>query len=224
MQQDSTPSPKVCPECAHVFQGNGWDGIDAHWRAHHESVMPYKEAWPLIKAGTYRALFIDLPYEIDQFREAFRELLNPQPKLVVRNALVDSVACRARCLIEFFSEKGSYSRKATEFTKSDYQLLARVRVDGLYGQISSQISHLQKRPTDSADKFNATDIKMARFLEGEIARFTEALKPDYRARFRCNTRPIDFVVLPAKVIATTSHSGSLTVITTDGVTGPHKPL
>jgi hypothetical protein len=45
--------PNVCPECDHVFQGNGWDGIDAHWRANHESVMPYDEAWPLIKNGAY---------------------------------------------------------------------------------------------------------------------------------------------------------------------------
>lgn len=48
------PLPNVCPECGHVFQGNGWDGIDAHWRAAHGGVMPYEEAWPLIKAGTYR--------------------------------------------------------------------------------------------------------------------------------------------------------------------------
>ena len=33
--------PRVCPECDHVFQGNGWDGIDAHWRANHETVMRY---------------------------------------------------------------------------------------------------------------------------------------------------------------------------------------
>lgn len=44
---------KVCPECQHTFQGNGWDGIDAHWRAKHEQIMPYEEAWPLVKAGTY---------------------------------------------------------------------------------------------------------------------------------------------------------------------------
>jgi hypothetical protein len=44
---------KVCPECGHVFKGNGWDGIDAHWRSKHEGVMPYEEAWPLLKAGTY---------------------------------------------------------------------------------------------------------------------------------------------------------------------------
>ena len=32
--------PKVCPQCGQVFQGNGWDGIDTHWRANHESIMP----------------------------------------------------------------------------------------------------------------------------------------------------------------------------------------
>ena len=45
--------PKVCPECGHVFQGDGWDGIDSHWREKHEHVMPYTEAWPLISSGTY---------------------------------------------------------------------------------------------------------------------------------------------------------------------------
>lgn len=45
---------KVCPECGHTFQGNGWDGIDAHWKSKHDSVMPYEKAWPLIKTGDYR--------------------------------------------------------------------------------------------------------------------------------------------------------------------------
>jgi hypothetical protein len=45
---------KVCPECGHVFKGNGYDGIDAHWRSKHENIMPYREAWPMIKDGTYR--------------------------------------------------------------------------------------------------------------------------------------------------------------------------
>lgn len=44
---------KVCPECGYVFQGNGWDGIDAHWRAKHEQIMPYVQAWPLISSGRY---------------------------------------------------------------------------------------------------------------------------------------------------------------------------
>ena len=46
---------KVCPECGYVFKGNGWDGIDAHWRAKHEHVKPYAEAWPLLRANKYPA-------------------------------------------------------------------------------------------------------------------------------------------------------------------------
>lgn len=47
---------KVCPECGHMFRGNGWDGIDAHWRKEHEHVLPYKMAWPLIRAGKYDSI------------------------------------------------------------------------------------------------------------------------------------------------------------------------
>jgi len=45
--QVNTPKtgPRVCPECMYVFQGQGWDGIDAHWRARHEIVMPYAAFW-----------------------------------------------------------------------------------------------------------------------------------------------------------------------------------
>jgi 5-methylcytosine-specific restriction protein A len=34
--------PRVCPVCGHEFQGNGWGGIDAHWRSRHEDVMKYE--------------------------------------------------------------------------------------------------------------------------------------------------------------------------------------
>ena len=44
----------VCPECGYQFRGYGFDGIDAHWRAKHESIMPYEEAWPLIRTGAYQ--------------------------------------------------------------------------------------------------------------------------------------------------------------------------
>lgn len=57
-----TDRPKVCPICGHVFLGNGWDGIDAHWRAHHKSIMPYEKAWPLIQAtGNFEILEHDDP-------------------------------------------------------------------------------------------------------------------------------------------------------------------
>lgn len=38
-------SQKVCPLCGHVFKGHGWDGVDAHWKAHHEAEMPYQAFW-----------------------------------------------------------------------------------------------------------------------------------------------------------------------------------
>ena len=34
-----------CPPCGHVFRGSGWDGIEAHWKAKHQDVMPYKRFW-----------------------------------------------------------------------------------------------------------------------------------------------------------------------------------
>ena len=41
----SIVGPRVCPECDHQFRGNGWDGIDAHWRAKHESIISYEAFW-----------------------------------------------------------------------------------------------------------------------------------------------------------------------------------
>lgn len=37
--------PKVCPVCNHEFNGVGWTGIDAHWKAKHEDIMPYHQFW-----------------------------------------------------------------------------------------------------------------------------------------------------------------------------------
>jgi len=37
--------PRQCPLFNHVFQGHGWDGIDAHWRANHAHVAQYEAFW-----------------------------------------------------------------------------------------------------------------------------------------------------------------------------------
>ena len=37
--------PRICPVCKHHFKGNGWDGMDAHWRSMHEDLMPYEDFW-----------------------------------------------------------------------------------------------------------------------------------------------------------------------------------
>lgn len=42
---------RLCPECGHSFRGNGWDGIHAHWRAHHEAVMSYEDFWSSLCDG-----------------------------------------------------------------------------------------------------------------------------------------------------------------------------
>ena len=52
IEESESPS-RICPECGHRFRGQGWDGIDAHWRSKHENVMPYEDAWELIRAGKY---------------------------------------------------------------------------------------------------------------------------------------------------------------------------
>jgi hypothetical protein len=53
-ERDTASDPrKACPECGQIFKGRGFDGIDAHWRAKHEAVMPYALAWPLVKSGRY---------------------------------------------------------------------------------------------------------------------------------------------------------------------------
>jgi hypothetical protein len=36
---------RQCPECAQVFQGRGWSGVEAHWKAHHGDVMSYDDFW-----------------------------------------------------------------------------------------------------------------------------------------------------------------------------------
>ena len=53
---ETTDGRKICPECNHVFLSDTWGGIDAHWRAHHENIMSYEKAWPLINAGNYKRL------------------------------------------------------------------------------------------------------------------------------------------------------------------------
>ena len=33
------------------YESRGWTGIDAHWNAKHEDIMPYADVWPTIKSG-----------------------------------------------------------------------------------------------------------------------------------------------------------------------------
>jgi predicted DNA-binding protein len=69
--EDKVHPQRLCPECGHRFAGHGWDGIDAHWRSKHQDVMPYEEAWQLIKAGSYDE---DHRSDIEDLRIAERRL------------------------------------------------------------------------------------------------------------------------------------------------------
>lgn len=51
--EEGEHAQRVCPECGHRFQGRGFEGIDAHWRARHEDTMPFEQAWELIRSGKY---------------------------------------------------------------------------------------------------------------------------------------------------------------------------
>lgn len=46
---------KVCPECGQRFMGNGWDGVDAHWRSKHENILRYKQVRLQLKPEKYTA-------------------------------------------------------------------------------------------------------------------------------------------------------------------------
>jgi hypothetical protein len=75
----------ACPECGHQFRGNGFDGIDAHWRSKHESVMPYSEAWPLIKSGNY---FRQPPvYWLEEFQKRMSSFARRTPQGSTANAV-----------------------------------------------------------------------------------------------------------------------------------------
>lgn len=54
LRGEAKTEEKICPVCGHRFKGRGWDGIDAHWRARHEAILPYERAWPLLRSGRYR--------------------------------------------------------------------------------------------------------------------------------------------------------------------------
>lgn len=69
-----TKTSKICPECGHEFQGDGWDGIDSHWKAKHANVMSYEAAWPLLSAGAYKP------------KKTSREDLNQAAARIIREA------------------------------------------------------------------------------------------------------------------------------------------
>ena len=40
--------PRECPICWQEFK-KGWAGLQSHWKAHHEDICGYEEAWAIIQ-------------------------------------------------------------------------------------------------------------------------------------------------------------------------------
>lgn len=51
--QDSHKQVSHCPECGGEFTPSQRDSIEPHWRAEHEDVMPFRQAWPLLRDSIY---------------------------------------------------------------------------------------------------------------------------------------------------------------------------
>ena len=69
-------------QSAVTFKGNGWDGVDAHWRSMHKAIMSYEEAWPMLEAGTYEARS-----QAEKFAQAGRDLGADQSEEAFKGAL-----------------------------------------------------------------------------------------------------------------------------------------
>ena len=126
---------KACPECWHVFQGNGWDGIDAHWRAKHEDIMPYAEAWPLLRDGKYPV--------------TLNTLMRLQGKLrkSIMDELTGRISRQAKLQDEYDQSLGRkldkhFAKVAEEFGKVNSRL---DKVDSRLGGIEESLSRIEAK-------------------------------------------------------------------------------
>jgi len=124
---------------------------------------------------------IDLPYEIDHLRAAYRLLpLYGSLDKHLNNLIIEGFWLHARNLVEMFLGK----RNATDPT-----LIARGyvpkdadKLGDYYSKICKQITHLQDdRPVADADKLNCRDPNFIAFIEDEIAHFLSHVRADVLA-------------------------------------------
>jgi hypothetical protein len=101
------------------------------------------------------------------------------------NASIVAFLNSSRLLIEFFRNKEACDFDPRFFTKSTYELKKKFIRDSIPGTINAQISHLSARRT----KLNAEKIGPALrkeiydALQSEVARFGQALHPDYAKKW-----------------------------------------
>lgn len=126
---------RACPECWHVFQGNGWDGIDAHWRAKHEDIMPYAEAWPLLRDGKY-------PVTLNTLTRMRNEMLGTTENIAnyTTRQYLESLG---RALTKRFNNvDNSFENVAKSFEKVNSRL---DKVDSRLGGIEETLSRIEAK-------------------------------------------------------------------------------
>jgi hypothetical protein len=97
--------------------------------------------------ASYREIIKEhLPYELDMMVGAFRVLEAGEPDVVLRNALINSLAVQVRNVIEFLIERSSA-------VTHDYQPFVVRKIDKtITDKINDQITHLRLWRTADANK------------------------------------------------------------------------
>jgi hypothetical protein len=127
-----------------------------------------------------------LPYEIEMMRGLYDELSTGSSTWLMHNARIESFHIHARNLIEFFKNKRPCDFDPRLFTHGRYQPNGNFVDNRLEGKINQQISHLTAdRTSDATKKLGPRDwAKIKGAVEKEIARWEEALSPEYKAKWK----------------------------------------
>jgi hypothetical protein len=149
---------------------------------------------------------IDLPYEIDHLRAAYRLLpvYGPQDKHL-QNLLIEGFWLHARNLVEMFLEKRN-ATDPSDVASSSYAPKDPVKLGDYYGRICKQITHLKDgRPVADVDKLNSRDPNFITLIEDEIAHFLGHVGPDVLAHLgpdKIGTPMLPDVIAPQAPSAT----------------------
>jgi hypothetical protein len=132
-----------------------------------------------------------IPYEVRMMRQTFAMLGDGAACLwvsqVVINALIESFCLHARSLIEFFSGQKSPAggiTAAKHFAKEDYQPCSdKGPGKEFMHKLNAQIAHPSYfRTSNDEEKLSAKDRStLMKFVEGELARLSAAMKEIYKS-------------------------------------------
>jgi hypothetical protein len=160
-----------------------------------------------------------LPYEIDMFRSAYRQLaafskVKPVPETseqkVLRFALMESFCVHAMSLIDFFANRRTdpTDAVASDFTDGFTASIdpSKQPIRTLRVKLNKQLFPLlENRIPNVADQFDvgSDGARISQEIEPAIERFTASLTADFR-NFKCETEPLRF--LPVSEFATSTTS------------------